>query len=89
MPKKLNQKQLMEFDKFYRVIGAIVIVLGLYLVVWGKSKDYHLPIPNIKEAILSIEQIPNKGNPGKEQSTHEVITVGDSEVGITTRDEQV
>lgn len=34
-----------------RVIGAIVIVAGLYLVVWGKSKDYKsesLPIDDKK-----------------------------------------
>lgn len=23
-----------------RVIGAVVIVIGLYLVIWGKSKEY-------------------------------------------------
>ncbi|KAI4319002.1 hypothetical protein MLD38_032653 [Melastoma candidum] len=28
-----------------RVIGAIVIVTGLYLVVWGKSKDYNESTP--------------------------------------------
>lgn len=25
---------------FSRVLGAAVIVIGLYMVVWGKSKDY-------------------------------------------------
>lgn len=25
---------------FYRVIGAVAIVAGLYLVVWGKSRDH-------------------------------------------------
>lgn len=23
-----------------RIVGAIVIILGLYMVVWGKTKDY-------------------------------------------------
>ncbi|KAL7091966.1 hypothetical protein ACP275_12G136900 [Erythranthe tilingii] len=26
-----------------RVIGAIVIIMGLYLVIWGKKKDYNSP----------------------------------------------
>ena len=25
---------------FFRAIGAVVIVAGLYMVIWGKSKDY-------------------------------------------------
>lgn len=35
----------------YSVIGAIVIVLGLYTVVWGKSKD----LPN-SEGIVADEK---------------------------------
>ena len=27
---------------FFRVIGAAVIVIGLYLIIWGKSKDSSL-----------------------------------------------
>ncbi|KAI4378607.1 hypothetical protein MLD38_016064 [Melastoma candidum] len=32
-----------------RVIGAVVIVAGLYLVVWGKSKDYESSSPASKD----------------------------------------
>ncbi|MED6121079.1 hypothetical protein PIB30_026702 [Stylosanthes scabra] len=32
-----------------RVVGAIVIILGLYMVVWGKSKDYDTPNPTIQD----------------------------------------
>lgn len=31
---------------FYRVIGAVIIVIGLYCVVWGKSKDPVEPSPS-------------------------------------------
>lgn len=31
----------MELNVF-RVIGAAVIVIGLYLIIWGKSKDSSL-----------------------------------------------
>ncbi|KAK7267539.1 hypothetical protein RIF29_20215 [Crotalaria pallida] len=73
------------------VIGAIVIVLGLYLVVWGKSKDYDQPSQIIKEAISSAEQIQDEGMAKKEHiNTQKVVTIGNSgEVGITTLNEQV
>lgn len=28
---------------FFRVLGAVVIVVGLYMVIWGKGKDYDAP----------------------------------------------
>ncbi|KAI3738401.1 hypothetical protein L2E82_28431 [Cichorium intybus] len=40
-----------------RVIGAIVIVVGLYLVVWGKSKDTKLSTLPIGEQIALEKQI--------------------------------
>ncbi|KAL7596506.1 hypothetical protein Lser_V15G28538 [Lactuca serriola] len=44
-----------------RVIGAIVIVAGLYLVVWGLSKDNKLPSVPIDEKIIALEeQMPDK-----------------------------
>ncbi|KAL9421953.1 hypothetical protein AB3S75_034261 [Citrus x aurantiifolia] len=38
-----------------RVVGAIIIVVGLYLVLWGKSKDQNTQSPgsNIKELAAS------------------------------------
>ncbi|XP_047979701.1 WAT1-related protein At2g37460-like [Salvia hispanica] len=40
-------------EKMYlgRVVGAGVIVLGLYFVVWGKQKDYKSPSMEIQEDI--------------------------------------
>lgn len=76
----------MESGKFYRVIGAIVIVLGLYFVVWGKRKDYK---PPSNESALPAKQTPQEGNTRNEHCTHEVITVSMLGAGITTRDEQV
>lgn len=28
-----------SFPLFFRIIGALIIVFGLYLIIWGKSKD--------------------------------------------------
>lgn len=53
-----------------RVIGAFIICLGLYLVVWGKSKDYNNP----SNAISEEHVLPAKQNVG-ENCTHAVITV--------------
>ncbi|XP_028775089.1 WAT1-related protein At2g37460 [Neltuma alba] len=71
-----------------RVIGAIVIVLGLYLVVWGKSKDYDPPTPIPKEHLLPDKFSSGEGNAPTEHSNHEVITITNFEAGIT-REEQV
>ncbi|CAL0326827.1 unnamed protein product [Lupinus luteus] len=67
-----------------RVIGAIIIIFGLYLVVWGKSKDYNSPRPIIKELspnnaehVLPTKQIVEEGNVIKEHFP------------IIARDEQV
>ncbi|KAI9122034.1 hypothetical protein K1719_006723 [Acacia pycnantha] len=71
-----------------RVIGAIVVVLGLYLVVWGKSKDYNSPTPIPKEQILPDKFSSDEGN-AREHSNHEVITITNFEAGNTTREQQV
>lgn len=71
------------------MIGAVVIILGLYLVVWGKSKDYDTPssiikdeaLP-VKESTVSNEKVENP-NPN-----HEVITSSNF-AAIKDRDEQV
>ncbi|KAE9585490.1 hypothetical protein Lalb_Chr25g0289511 [Lupinus albus] len=80
--RTLSKTILKERD--YRVIGAIIIIFGLYLVVWGKSKDYNSQRPIIKELspidveyILPTEQIVEEGNAIKEHFT------------IIARDEQV
>ncbi|KAJ0511448.1 putative EamA domain-containing protein [Helianthus annuus] len=54
-----------------RVLGAVVIVIGLYMVVWGKSNDHKLP---------PLE--PEKQISGKESETNcndKVITIKSSD----------
>ncbi|KAL1819705.1 hypothetical protein ACET3Z_014574 [Daucus carota] len=61
-----------------RVIGAVVIVAGLYLVVWGKSKDYKpesLSIDDGKAA--KSEQIIEASNDDIEKH-QKVITITES-----------
>lgn len=61
----------------HRVIGAVVIVAGLYLVVWGKSKDYKshsLSIDNIKAA--NSEQIIEASN-NNDEKHQKVITINE------------
>ena len=68
------------------MIGAVVIILGLYLVVWGKSIDYDTPSPIIKDEILPAKQT-TESNDKEKFHSHEVIT--SSNFGAITRDEQV
>ena len=39
METKKNQGLNCENELLCRVIGAIIIIVGLYMVLWGKSKD--------------------------------------------------
>ncbi|XP_012847465.1 PREDICTED: WAT1-related protein At2g37460-like [Erythranthe guttata] len=43
-----------------RVIGAIVIITGLYLFVWGKKKDYESPL--VEDQEMSVHQSTNAGD---------------------------
>ncbi|KAK7279440.1 hypothetical protein RJT34_24493 [Clitoria ternatea] len=61
-----------------RMIGAVVICLGLYVVVWGKSKDYSPENPNTQEPTLPDTKIVDESN-----ATHEVIPVSNFGTGIT------
>ncbi|KAG4970463.1 hypothetical protein AAZX31_13G116000 [Glycine max] len=74
-----------------RMIGAVIICLGLYVVVWGKSKDYSPPNPNTQEPTLPAKQIVNEDNAKKENynCTHEVINVNNFGNGITRNEELV
>ncbi|KAK2427025.1 WAT1-related protein [Trifolium repens] len=54
-----------------RVIGAIVTCLGLYLVAWGKSKDYTPSEPVIQEFIFSTDE----GNVKNEHFAQEIVTI--------------
>jgi hypothetical protein len=72
------------------VIGAVVIIFGLYLVVWGKSKDYDTPNPNIEDEILPAKQI-TEINDKEEHPNHEVMITSKNfgEGNNIARDEQV
>lgn len=65
-----------------RVIGAIVIVVGLYLVVWGKSKENKLSSLSIGEPIAPEKQIPGKES--EENSCNKVITIKASDEVMST-----
>ncbi|WVZ05511.1 hypothetical protein V8G54_018857 [Vigna mungo] len=62
-----------------RAIGAIVIIVGLYLVVWGKSKDYESSSTTTEENMLSAKQTVEKSNIKEEHL---------SNLGTIARDEQ-
>ncbi|KAK7353170.1 hypothetical protein VNO80_18610 [Phaseolus coccineus] len=40
------------------IIGAIIIVLGLYSVVWGKGKDHSNPTPSSTTKQMETQQLP-------------------------------
>ncbi|KAH7679465.1 WAT1-related protein [Dioscorea alata] len=47
-----------------RVIGAVIIVMGLYLLIWGKGKDkmeQSVEIIDEKEGTMELEKNANKG----------------------------
>ncbi|KHN09434.1 Auxin-induced protein 5NG4 [Glycine soja] len=67
-----------------RVVGAIVIILGLYLVVWGKSNDYES-----SNSITKKHTLPSKQTVEEEHSNHDVITLSNLGAGNIVRDEQV
>lgn len=72
-----------------RVIGAIIIILGLYLVVWGKSNDYESSSPNTKDDILPSKQTVDESNGKEEYSNYGIITLSNLGVANIARDEQV
>ncbi|XP_002274909.2 WAT1-related protein At2g37460 [Vitis vinifera] len=72
-----------------RVIGAIVIVAGLYFVVWGKSKEYKSGSPSTDGQMVQDKQMTDASSDSNENSTPEVITLNVSSRGGATRDEQI
>lgn len=57
----------------YRVIGAIVIVAGLYFVVWGKSKDYESRSPSTDGQMIQEKQTTGTGSDSNGNSNPEGI----------------
>ncbi|KAL6574758.1 hypothetical protein OROMI_012043 [Orobanche minor] len=60
-----------------RVVGAIVIVMGLYFVVWGKNKDY-------KSSRIEEQEIPVKQN--TTNNTMKDGSIVNSHIDIVTSD---
>ncbi|XP_027070725.1 WAT1-related protein At2g37460 [Coffea arabica] len=67
-----------------RVLGAITIVVGLYLVVWGKRKDYDCPSI---EGLPTDIQMMSADTKCKENNNHEVVNINSSKEGAVTGDE--
>ncbi|ESQ52386.1 hypothetical protein EUTSA_v10016799mg [Eutrema salsugineum] len=57
-----------------RVLGAVVICAGLYLVIWGKGKDYEYPSTLQTDDVLTQPKLELIRN-GKDNVDHEVINV--------------
>ncbi|CAI9779025.1 unnamed protein product [Fraxinus pennsylvanica] len=71
-----------------RVVGAIVIVLGLYLVIWGKKKDYKSP--EIEEEAIQVKQMTEMDSNGNKQHTnYESININVSREGAVSGDKQL
>ncbi|XP_022747014.1 WAT1-related protein At2g37450-like isoform X3 [Durio zibethinus] len=56
-----------------RVIGAIIIIVGLYFVLWGKGKDYKSPPPLMEQQIEPDKT--GRANNENDSSDHQAITI--------------
>lgn len=71
---------------FFRVLGAIIVVVGLYLVIWGKSNDQSLSSSNkVPIALVPVDQEMASRNDGTKTSGPDVVNVS----GKTSNDEVV
>lgn len=77
---------MIKSDKCCRMSGAIIVCLGLYFVVWGKSKDNYGPEdPNTQEP---IEEMDNAKKENFTCCTHGVTTATNLGNGNTTPSEE-
>ncbi|KAK3028828.1 hypothetical protein RJ639_038655 [Escallonia herrerae] len=56
-----------------RIVGAIVIVVGLYLVIWGKSKDQSSSETD-RDQVAQIDHETNTANDAK-TSKHDIVSI--------------
>lgn len=69
----------------YRVIKALVIIAGLHLVVWGKSKDYKSgSLTTHKRKAAHFEQMIEASN-NNDEETNKVITI----IGSPEEDKEI
>ncbi|KAA8534244.1 hypothetical protein F0562_031761 [Nyssa sinensis] len=68
---------LSEQMNFGRIFGAIVIVMGLYLVIWGKSRDQNSSNSDSDRHLVAPvdHQQTSTMRDGKESSNHELVNV--------------
>ncbi|KAK4478584.1 hypothetical protein RD792_014070 [Penstemon davidsonii] len=71
-----------------RLIGAIVIVMGLYFVVWGKKKDYNSPLIE-EEKEIPVTQSVKLNDQSSVYSNLEIVTTNLSDGRVATRNELV
>ncbi|KAI3447662.1 hypothetical protein Pfo_004327 [Paulownia fortunei] len=69
-----------------RVMGAIVIIIGLYLVVWGKRKDYTKSPSTEEQEIIPVNQSVNMNEGSNGNSNLEIIAPNAHSRGATAVD---
>lgn len=57
----------------YRVVGAIVIVIGLFLLIWGKKNNKSSP--PVEDEAIPVKKMIEIDNKGSEHSNGEVLNV--------------
>ncbi|KAJ8538361.1 hypothetical protein K7X08_014901 [Anisodus acutangulus] len=69
-----------------RVLGAVVIVVGLYIVLWGKSKDRKSP--SIDEQVIPTQEMTHETKIDKGNLSQTVIHINPSR-GTATKNESI
>lgn len=70
-----------------RVLGAVVIVVGLYIVLWGKSKDQKSP--SIDEQEIPTQEMTHETKIDRENLSQTVIYINPSRGKTATEDESI
>lgn len=70
-----------------RVLGAVVIVVGLYIVLWGKSKDHKSPSP--EEQVIPTQEMTHETKTDEENLSQTVIHINPSTGTTATKDESI
>lgn len=70
-----------------RVLGAVVIVVGLYIVLWGKSKDHKSP--SIDEQAIPTHEMTHETKIDKETLSQTVVHINSSRGTTATEDETI
>ncbi|KAK6779331.1 hypothetical protein RDI58_021515 [Solanum bulbocastanum] len=70
-----------------RVLGAVVIVVGLYIVLWGKSKDHKSP--SINEQVIPTQEMTHETKIDKKNLSQTVIHINSSRGTTATEDESI